>query len=342
MESPILAKVIRGETLESVHRGHLVVMDGSGEIHASIGNPDYLTFFRSAAKPFQALPLITSGGADRFGFTEDEIAIACASHSGEPIHVQTVARMLEKAGFTEGYLKCGTHLPFNDAEAKRMMKSGERATQLHNNCSGKHTAMLAFARHIGADPSSYDSFDNPIQQEILKTTAEFAELSIDEIRLGIDGCAAPNFAMPISAMARSFMNLINPPDSFADNVKRACRRIVFAMSNHPELIGGTERLDTIIMQASPGKLISKVGAEGVWLCAVLPNEKYTNGLAIALKIEDGDDRRGRPIVAVEILRQLRILSAGQLTEISPMAIKNRRGEIVGRAEASLSELEIKT
>src|SRR5262249_19650413 len=151
------------------------------------------TFFRSAAKPFQALPLITSGGADRFGFTEDEIALACASHSGEPIHVQTVARMLEKAGFKEADLKCGAHLPFNDAEAKRMMKNGERATQLHNNCSGKHTAMLAFARHIGADPASYDSCANPIQQEILKTVSEFAELPIDEIRLGIDGCSAPNF-----------------------------------------------------------------------------------------------------------------------------------------------------
>jgi len=304
-----------------------------------MGDPDYLTFFRSAAKPFQAMPLVAGGGADHFGFTEDEIALACASHSGEPIHVQTVARMLEKIGFTEADLKCGTHLPFDEAEAKRMTRSGERPTQLHNNCSGKHTSMLALAKNTGADPATYDSFDNPVQQQILKTVAMFAELPIDDIRLGIDGCAAPNFAMPLSAMARSFANLISPSASFTNEVKDACSRIATAMSGHPELIGGTERLDTMIMQAAPGKVISKVGAEGVWLGAVLPGEKYPTGLAIALKIEDGDDRRGRPVVVVELLRQLDVLSNNQLTEISPMFIKNRRGEVVGRTEASLAAFD---
>jgi len=334
MGSTILAKVVRGDTLESVHRGHLVVMDGSGEVIHSLGEPDLVTYFRSAAKPFQALPMIVSGAANRFGFTDNEIAMACASHSGEPFHVEIVTRMLGKIGCTEADLKCGTHLPFNEAEANRLLRSGEHATALQNNCSGKHTAMLAFARHIGADLKTYDAVNNPIQQEILKTVAAFADLPVGEVRIGVDGCAVPNFALPLAAMARCFANLINPPAAFGEDVKTACRRIVAAMRDHPRLIGGTDRLDTMIMDAVPGELISKVGAEGVWLSAVLPWGKFPSGLAIALKIEDGDDRRGRPVAAVEALRQLRVLPKDALGELSPMKIKNRRGDLVGRVEAS--------
>jgi L-asparaginase II len=210
-----------------------------------------------------------------------------------------------------------------------MLRIGEQPTQLHNNCSGKHAAMLAFAKHIGADTTCYDSPQNPIQQAILQTMADFAEVPADAIGIGIDGCAAPNFALPLSAMAKSFATLINPPESFDPETKVACRRIVAAMLNHPELIGGTGRLDTLIMQAAPGKLISKVGAEGVWLSAVLPNDRYPSGLAIAMKIEDGDDRRGRPVVAVDILRRLGVLPDTALSDISPMQITNRRGDIVG-------------
>jgi len=339
MNSAILAHVVRGDTLESVHRGHLVVMDGEKNILASLGDPDTVTFIRSAAKAFQAIPCITSGAAERFGFTDEEIAIACASHSGEEIHVKTVAGMLEKAELTEADLKCGTHLPFDDKTAKQMLRSGERPTQLHNNCSGKHTAMLAFANHIGADIASYDSPSNPIQREILKTVAQFAELSESGIALGIDGCSAPNFAMPVAAMAKTFANLLNPPSSFSLDARDACKRIVSAMVNYPEIIGGTERLDTMLMKAAPGKLISKVGAEGVWLCGVLPSEKYPSGLAIALKVEDGDDKRARPVVAVEILKQLGLLSTEDLPEFAPMPVKNRRGELVGRIEA---QIELRT
>lgn len=336
MSAEILANVIRGDTVESIHRGHLAVTDGEKNVLASLGDPKTVTFFRSAAKAFQAMPFITSGAADRFGFTDDEIAMACASHSGEPMHVSRVARTLEKIGFTESDLKCGTHLPFNDAEAKRLVRAGERATELYNNCSGKHAAMLAFAKHINADPRTYDDPAHPIQREILKCVAQFAEIPIENIALGSDGCAVPSFAMPVSAMARSFANLIAPPASFDQQTREACKRIVSAMTKYPELIGGTDRLDTDLMKAAPGKLISKVGAEGVWLCGVLPSEKYPTGLAIALKIEDGDDRRARPVVAVEILNQLGILTANDLPDLSPMPIKNRRGDVVGRVEAKLN------
>lgn len=332
MEVPILANVIRGTTVESVHRGHFIVMNGSGKTITAVGDPQTVTFFRSACKPFQAMPLVTSGAADAYRFDENEIALACASHSGEPIHIATVGSMLDKIGLKESDLHCGKHLPFNDAEAKRMLRSGIEPTQLHNNCSGKHAAMLAVAKHVGADTGTYCDPRNPVQQMIVEAISLFAEIPKNKIQIGIDGCSAPNFALPLSAMAKSFVNLIRP-ENFSDNVRSACTRIVNAMTQFPELIGGTERLDTMLMRAVPGKLISKVGADGVWLCAAAPSEKWLEGLAIALKIEDGDDKLARPVVAVEILRRLGILSNDDLPEISPMTIKNRRGDSVGKIVA---------
>ena len=211
-----------------------------------------------------------------------------------------------------------------------MIRRGEEPTQIHNNCSGKHSAMLAFAKHIGAKIETYEHFDNPVQQEILETIALFTETPIDEIKLAVDGCAAPNFAVSVKAMARSFAKLVNPPDSFDEKLKNACEKIVAAKMKFPELVGGTERLDTLLMQAGRGKFISKIGAEGVWLCGVLPSEKFPKGLGIALKIEDGDDKRARAVISVEVLRQLGIFGAETLTELSPLPIKNRRGETVGK------------
>ncbi|MFN0278145.1 MAG: asparaginase [Pyrinomonadaceae bacterium] len=334
MNSEILAKVIRGETVESVHRGHFIVIDGEGRTVASAGDPSTVTFFRSSAKPFQAIPFITSGAAEAFGFTEDEIAMAVASHSGEAMHVERSKRMLAKIGLSESDLQCGAHAPFFAQEAERMLRYGKEPTQLHNNCSGKHAAMLAFAMHIGADMATYLSPENRIQKRILRCIADFTETPQDQIALGIDGCAAPNFALPVAAMAKSFINLITP-SKFPKPTQQACERIVAAMMKFPELIGGSERLDTMLMQAAPGKIISKVGADGIWLCGVLPNENWPTGLGIALKIEDGDDHRARPVVATEILRQLYILSKTDLPTLSPMPVKNRRGDIVGRIEAVL-------
>lgn len=333
MSSEILANVIRGEVTESVHRGHLIVVDGDGNILIQNGEPDTVTFFRSAAKPFQAMPFITTGAADAFGFSEEEIALACASHSGESRHVRIADFMLTRLGLSEAHLRCGTHLPFYEKEAERMLRANEYPNQLHNNCSGKHAAMLAVAKHLDADVASYDSIEHAVQQEILKCVAEFCGIPIREISIAIDGCSAPNFAVPISAMARSFVNLVNPPERIPQRSRDAAVRIVSSMTKFPELIGGSERLDTMLMQAASGKIITKVGADGVWLSGVLPSEKYPTGLGIALKIEDGNDYRARPVVAVEILRQLGILSKDDLTNLSPMPIKNRRGDVVGRVQS---------
>ncbi len=334
MNSEILAKAIRGETVESIHRGHLIVVSGEGETLFALGNPETVTFWRSSAKSIQAVPCLRHGAAEAFGFSEKEIALACGSHSGEEIHVRTAAQILEKINLSEADLRCGVHLPFDEKRAEEMIRSGEQPNQLHNNCSGKHAAMLAFAKHTGADLQTYEQLKNPVQQAILDCVAEFSDVPRDEIKIGIDGCAAPNFALPIRAMALSFARLILPPKSFDNETREACRRIVSATISHPEMIGGSGRLDTMIMQAARGKIVSKIGAEGVYSAGVLPSPQYKKGLGIAFKIEDGDDKRARAVVLIELLRQLDIFNAETLKEFSPLVITNRCGGLVGRVEAS--------
>ena len=336
MQSEILAEVIRGETVESVHRGHIAVVDGAGELVFSKGDAEMVTFFRSSGKAFQALPFLTSGAAERFGYTDAEVALACGSHSGEQIHTETAAKMLARVGLNESDLRCGAHFPFNEKVEKQMIRAGVEPTQLHNNCSGKHAAMLALAKHLGADLRSYEAMENPVQQKILEAVSLFTDIPANEIKIGIDGCAAPNFALPLRAMATSFARLVSPPASFDEETREACRRIVSAMINYPEMIGGTERLDTIIMQSARGKIISKIGAEGVYVAGILPCEGWKKGLGVAVKIEDGDDKRARAVVIIELLRALGVVDETndeKLKEYSPMPIKNRRGATVGAVKS---------
>ncbi len=330
----ILARVYRGATVESVHRGVLQIVDGAGREVVSIGDVSTRAFIRSSAKPYQLLPFLLRGGAEKFGFTEAEIALACASHSGEEMHTSLAASMLAKIGLTESDLNCGSHVPFNEAAAAELVRRGEKPTQLHNNCSGKHAAMLGLAKLLNAPTATYELAENPVQKAILEIVGEFHEMNPDEIPVAIDGCCAPNFALPVGAMARAFLKLVRPPATFDDAHRAACQLITDAMMKFPELVGGTERLDTLLMNAAPGKIVSKIGAEGVWLCAVVPSEKWPDGLGIALKIEDGDDRRARPVVAIAILRELGLIAPDALTDYSPMPIRNRRGDQVGHVEAA--------
>lgn len=332
----ILAKVMRGGTLESVHRGTLLVIDGNGEKIAEIGDSSIVTFWRSAAKALQTIPLIASGAADAYRLTDKEIALACASHSGESFHTDLASQMLEKVGLDETDMRCGSHLPFHKESAHSLIRKGEKETQLHNNCSGKHAGMLAFAKHIGADVETYLSIENPVQKTILKTVSTFTEVPQDEIKIGIDGCSAPNFAVPLSSMALAYAKLIKPPLSFDEELRKACERIVSAKMKYPEMVGGSFRLDTKIMQSLQGKIVCKVGAEGVWSAGILPCEKWKKGLSIALKIEDGNDDRARPVVAIELLRQLAVMtdeSEETLKEFSPIILKNRMNKAVGEIVA---------
>jgi len=298
---------------------------------------------RSSAKPHQAIPLVASGAADRFGFTEKEIALACASHSGEPIHTETAASMLKKIGLEPSALKCGTHEPFSVEVSRQLRERGEQPNVLQNNCSGKHAGMLALALHLGAPTKSYDQPENPVQIAIKRCVSQLSGVPQEEIAIGIDGCGVPVFGISIAKMAFMYSGLLLPSSHTDDRTLAACRRIVAAMTTYPEIIGGTsDRLDTELMRAAKGRLISKVGAEGVYTVGVLPCEEWPSGFGLALKIEDGDDQRARPQVVIEALRQLRVLGNDDITTLSsyaPAPISNRRGERVGEARAAFA-LEI--
>ena len=338
-----LVEAWRGPIVESRHRGHLIAVDARGKTVASLGAPETVTYVRSSGKPFQALPLVLSGAADRFGFTEQEIAIACGSHSGEAIHVETVRTMLGKVGLDESALRCGAHVPFSVEVARELARKGQSPSALQNNCSGKHAGMLALARHVGAPTESYDDRDNPVQQAIAKTVSDFSDVSLDSMAIGIDGCGVPVFGIPVRAMALMYARLVAPPETFDAATRSACERIVQAMIAYPEMVGGSkDRLDTELIRAGRGRLISKIGAEGVYTVGVLPSEQWPKGLGLAVKIEDGDDQRARPPAVIEALRQLHVLSDNDLSALSayaPMLITNRRGERVGEVRAAFS-LEI--
>ena len=333
-----LVQVTRGAITESRHRGHVVAVDPGGKIVALIGAPETVTFLRSSAKPHQAIPLIASGAADRFGFNEQEIALACASHSGEPIHTDTAASMLRKMGLGPEDLKCGTHEPFSPEVARELREKGETPHVLQNNCSGKHAGMLATALHLGAPTESYDQPGNPVQLAIGHTISQFSEIPIEDIAVGIDGCGVPVFGVTVKAMALMYARLVSPPPQFEESIRKACNRIVAAMIRYPELIGGTtDRLDTEMMRATKGSLVSKVGAEGVYTAGVKPCKEWPNGMGLALKIEDGDDHRARPTVVIESLNQLGVLNDESLEAVSRYAffpVRNRTGEVVGEVRAS--------
>ena len=333
-----LVEVSRGGLTESRHRGHIVAVEPDGRVVAQLGARETVTYLRSSAKPHQAIPLLTSGAADRFNFDEREIALACASHNGEPIHTETAAGMLNKIGLGPEALKCGSHEPYSPDAARELREKGEQPNALHNNCSGKHAGMLALALHLGAPTETYYEPGNPVQQEIGKVVAEFSDVAIEDMAVGTDGCGVPVFGITVKAMAMMYARLVSPPSDFDEATRKACARIVSAMTSHPELIGGTkDRLDTEIMRAAPGRVVSKVGAEGVYTCGILPCEDWPRGLGLSLKIEDGDDHRARPTVVIESLRQLGVLSDSSLEAVARYAffpVRNRRGDVVGEVTAA--------
>src|SRR5438105_1982763 len=335
-----LVEVWRDSLIESRHRGHLIAVNATGQIISSLGAPDTVTYLRSSGKPFQALPVVTSGAADRFGFTEKEVAISCGSHNGEPIHVETVHSMLRKIGLDETALKCGVHEPYSVDVARELIRKQEPPTAIQNNCSGKHAAMLALAKHLGAPTETYDELSSPVQHMIIQTVSDFSGVRVEDIAIGIDGCGVPVFGISVRAMAVMYARLISPPANASREVRDACKRIVKAMIDFPEMIGGTkDRLDTELIRAGAGRLISKIGAEGVYTVGVLPSSDWPDGFGFALKVEDGDDRRARPPAVIDALRQLGVLSANELkilSAYSPAVITNRRGDRVGEARAAFT------
>ena len=323
-------EVWRGDVVESRHRVHIAVVDGQGRLRAHAGDPQLVAFARSAIKPLQTVPLIEDGAADSFGFNDMEIALCCASHNGEARHVASVSAMLKKVGAAEEALACGAHVPMGKQAARDLADHQQQPTRLHNNCSGKHTGMLALARSHGWPLAGYHLGDHPVQQRMQRELARWTELAADDLETAVDGCGVITFALPLDRLARAFAR-------FAAAARRgdaAPARIVQAMVRNPEYVAGTDRLCTELMRVARGRIFAKVGAEGVY-CAGVPGAE----LGIALKVEDGATRAAEPAL-IATLKALAILSDEEVAELERFAepdITNTRDERVGvlRAEVRL-------
>jgi L-asparaginase II len=346
MTAQTLFEVTRGNIVESTHDGSIAVVDSNGKLISSSGDPQAVAFLRSSAKPFQVLPFVEGGGLEYFQFTPRELSISCASHEGSDMHVETVAGIQKKIGVQESDLQCGVHMP-GDVEAFRsLIVHNKQPSPNQNNCSGKHTAMLAFAKMRGLPLENYLESSHPIQQDILTSFAEMCLLPAEEVELGIDGCSAPNFAVPLYHAALAMARLCDPR-GLSEARASACRKITSAMTTYPEMISAYGEFDEQLMRVGEGKIVCKRGAEGYQIIGLLPDvlSSGSPGVGIALKVLDGDasrmsldlvhSARVRPAVTLEILRQLGVLSSKQeqaLALFGPVKpVKNHRGIVTGQS-----------
>lgn len=298
MNNPVLVEITRGALVESRHRGAIAVVDGEGTAVLTIGDVDEPVFPRSAVKALQALPLVASGAADRYGLTDAEIALACASHGGEPAHERAAAAMLEKAGRDVATLECGCHWPLDLKAARALAEEGRRPSALHNNCSGKHAGFVCLACASGTDPVGYAGPDHPVQESVRATLEEVTGATLAAESRGIDGCSIPTYAIPLGAMAYAFAKFGTGTGLSADHAAAAAR-IRAAVAANPFMVAGTGRFDTRVMECLGPKVFLKTGAEGVY-CAALPDV----GLGVALKCEDGATRAAEAMMAGVIRRCL--------------------------------------
>ncbi len=296
MPNPVLIELTRGPLVESVHTGALAIARSNGELVVSIGDVKRPVFPRSAVKAFQCLPMIETGAADRFEFGDREIALCCASHSGTEAHATLAASMLARAKLDQSALGCGAHEPMQEAAARALAASGAKPTALHNNCSGKHAGMCACAVHNKEDPAGYWHPDHPVQQRIVKVLREFTGEELGADVRGIDGCSAPNWAIPPAGLARAFAAFITAEGSGKAH-RAAAERITKAAWAAPGMVAGPGRLDTVVMEKVPGRVFMKTGAEGVY-CGAIPHL----GLGFTVKIDDGAKRASEAVITALLNR----------------------------------------
>lgn len=320
--NPVLVELTRGETVESVHRGAVAICDARGDLKLALGDLDRPVFARSAYKMIQALPLVETGAADRFRLTERELALACASHSGERVHVETVRAWLADAGCGADDLACGAHAPSDEAAAAHLIRTGEAPTRLHNNCSGKHAGFLCVCRHLGEPTAGYERIDHPLQRRVRQTLGEMCDADPEAMPWGVDGCSAPNFALPLRKLARGFARLADPA-GLGPARADAARRLTAASKAWPLLGSGSGRGDEAFIRLSGGGTVTKIGAEGVY-AAILPRA----GLGVALKIDDGAPRAAETAMAA-LLVSLGALGREEAAPWLAPPIVNWRGEICG-------------
>lgn len=321
MNNPVLVEVTRGDRVESTHRGAIAVCDADGRMRLAIGDVDAAVYPRSSLKPVQAIPLIESGAEAHYSLGSEEIALACASHSGELQHTTRVSAWQEKIGCSVADLACGPHRPMHEATANEMVARGEKWTALHNNCSGKHTGFMTVARALGAPVAGYERPDHPVQRLVERTFSELSGVP-GPLPYGIDGCTVPNFAVPLRALALA-MARIADPDNLAPQRAEACRRIFSAMTAHPELVAGTGRACTRLMRQSPAVAV-KTSAEGVYV-AILPSL----GLGAALKVDDGAGRAAETAIAALLIALGAIADDGAAQDLAHAPVLDTRGRNVG-------------
>jgi L-asparaginase II len=312
----------RGNAMESYHRVHAAVVADSDKLLGEAGDPRAVTFWRSSAKPFQIMPFMASGGFDELQWGAEELAIACGSHGGEPEHVSLVQKMLDRLELEEGDLACGPHEPLSARGAKILRESGIRSTRLHNNCSGKHAAMLGFAQTSSWPIVGYESIEHPVQQAILNHIALWSDMRPSQIELAVDGCGAVVFGLPLDRMARAYARL----GCAHRRGEEIAHRVVSAMITHPFMVGGTDRFDTVLMEDTDGQVLAKIGAEGVHSAVILDR-----AIGIALKVEDGNSRAQYPAL-LHLLDQLDALPRPippRLAEYLQKPLRNSRGEVIG-------------
>lgn len=330
MSDPVLVEITRGGIVESFHQGAVAVIDADGGVVFSLGDIDRPVFPRSAIKGFQALPLIETGAADRFGLTDAEIALACASHSGEPRHAETAASALAKAGLDYRCLECGAHWPMGEKVARALAASGGVPSTLHNNCSGKHAGFICVAVQEGHDPAGYIRTEHPLMREITATVGEMTNFDLAKTARGVDGCSIPTFAIPLRNIAHGFARFGTGQGLLPERAKAAAR-LRKAVAAEPFMVAGTDRFCTVMMEALGARAFVKTGAEGVF-CTALPEL----GLGVALKIEDGAGRAAETAMAALLMRLLKLseTEAGVVTPRTDWSMKNWNGIEVGRMRAS--------
>lgn len=346
-----LIEVTRGEIVESVHYGSLCLRSADGSILFSLGDMSAPFFLRSAAKPFQALAFLEQGGADHYQLEPQEIAILCSSHSGTSAHIEVLEKLQKKVGIYESMLQCGIHAPYHQASADQLKREGKTPRPNHNNCSGKHTGMLSFAKMIGASLDNYLEASHSVQQAMLNTFSEMCAVDKSTVILGVDGCTAPVYAVPLPAAALAYARLCQP-ESLPPMRAAACRAITSAMLTHTDMVAGPERFDTDGMLVGRGAFISKLGAEGYRAIGIMPGaaRNLNKSLGLTIKVSDGDRaNRATSLIAISVLRALGILDEAQaefLKQYDRRPIINWQGIEVGEIRPSeelmdaLAELEV--
>ncbi len=325
--APLVA-VERAGIREGTHHGHLAAVDSAGRIHFHLGDPDLITYFRSCAKPFQTIAGLRSEIVPRYELTPEHIALMSASHNGEPRHLAIVRDLLGHTGLDESALQCGAHWPYYEPAASIARREMPEPIAVFNNCSGKHAGMLAAARSVRAPIERYLDLDQPVQQQVQATVAEFTGLHRDQVRWGIDGCSAPNAAVPLRAMARAFATLVTSRDEYP-------RAVVDAMTGDPYLVGGTDRFDTALMEMTGGRILAKGGAAGAHCSA-----DRRSGLGLAVKLESGDGTWTSVAVMAALTRLgwLQPAEVEALRRYAEPVLRNVRRLEVGLIRSLLPEL----